>query len=40
MLENVTYYALAGAYILAGVLAVSAIVAGIEKAFGINPPRD
>jgi len=39
MLEFAEYYGAAGGLILAGVLMVSAIVASVEKIFGLNPPR-
>lgn len=35
-LEFFRFYFMAGVYILAGVLAASAVVALIEKAFGLN----
>ncbi len=39
MLEFVEFYGMAGIYIAAGVLGVSAIVAGIEKMLGVSPER-
>jgi hypothetical protein len=39
MLEFVEFYGIAGVYIAAGVLAISAIVAGIEKILGVQPQR-
>jgi hypothetical protein len=36
VLEFFRFYFMAGVYILAGVLAASAVVALIEKAFGLN----
>jgi hypothetical protein len=39
MLEYAEYYGAAGGFIMAGVLGASAIVAAVEKIFGLNPPR-
>lgn len=39
MLEYAGHLLLAVIYIAAGVLAISALVAGIEKVFGLNRPH-
>jgi hypothetical protein len=39
MLEFLEFYGMAGVYIAAGVLVISAIVAGIEKILGVSPER-
>lgn len=39
MLQFIEFYIMAIVYIAGGVLAISAVVAGVEKAFGLNRPR-
>ncbi|MDB5544345.1 MAG: hypothetical protein JWO64_1494 [Hyphomicrobiales bacterium] len=39
MLGFLGFYIMAGVYIAAGVLGVSAIVAGVEKVMGVSPQR-